>query len=215
MLSDMLSLYLVTDPVLCGKRGVPETCRQALQAGVKIIQLRDKTASNRDLLETAIELKELCSLYNALFIINDNVTVAISSNADGVHLGQDDMSCKEAREMLGRTAIIGISVRTPEEAVEAWEDGADYIAANMIFQTDTKTDIAGPPLGLESIAELKKATPLPLIAIGGINASNANIVRNSGADGIAVVSAIMAADDVPSAVYSLGGHPRGHPSPGV
>jgi len=206
---DLLALYLVTDPVLCGERGVIETCRQALEAGVKIIQLRDKTAIDKELLKTAIQLKKLCSKYDALFIVNDNVTIAIESKAGGVHLGQDDMSCGEARELLGEKAVIGVSVRTPEEAVKAWKDSADYIAANMIFRTDTKTDIARPPLGLDSIAILKAATPLPLIAIGGINASNADIVRLAGADGIAVVSAIMAATDVHTAVCNLKeGHHR-------
>ena len=198
-----LALYLVTDPVLCGSRGVEETCRLALQAGVGTLQLRDKNASTRELVRMAEILRDLCRKTGALFIVNDRIDVALAVGADGVHLGQDDMPVYIARKILGPEIVIGASVRTPVEAERAWREGADYLAANLIFPTDTKTDI-GEPLGTEAIAELKSASPLPLIAIGGINASNAEIVRKAGADGIAVVSAIMAADDVPLAVALLG-----------
>ena len=203
-----LSLYLVTDPVLCGTRGVEETCRLALLAGVGTVQLRDKKASTRELIRIAETLGSLCREHGALFIVNDRIDVALVSGADGVHLGQDDMPIKMARRILGPDAVIGASVRTVEEAVSAWKDGADYLAANLIFQTDTKTDL-GEPLGPEAVTVLKKATSLPLVAIGGINASNADTVRKAGADGIAVVSAIMAAEDVPLAVLLAETHPHG------
>ena len=199
-----LYIYLVTDPVLCGARGVEETCRLALNAGIGTLQLRDKKACTRELIRMAEILEGLCREHGALFIVNDRVDVALVSGADGVHLGQDDMPVQTARRILGPDAVIGASVRTVKEAESAWKDGADYLAANLIFQTDTKTDI-GDPLGPEAITVLKKATPLPLVAIGGINASNADIVRKAGADGIAVVSAIMAAEDVPLAVSQLSG----------
>lgn len=199
---ERLSLYLVTDPILCGSRGVEETCRLALEAGVGTLQLRNKNASTRDLVRIAVTLQNLCRKHGALFIVNDRVDVAMASGADGVHLGQDDMSVYLARKLLGSDAVIGASARSPEEAESAWREGADYIAANLIFPTDTKTGL-GEPLGIEAIAELKKASPLPLVAIGGINPSNADIVRRAGADGIAVVSAIMAAEDVPEAVRAL------------
>ncbi len=199
---EFLKLYLVTDPVLCGDRGVVETCRQALQAGVTAIQLRDKTASTRNLIEMAAILMVLCEKHEALFIVNDRVDVALACQSRGVHLGQDDMPATDARRLLGPEAVIGISVRSVDEAVAAWKDGADYIAANMVFPTDTKTDLE-KPLGLDAIGRLKKATPLPLIAIGGINKTNADIVRKAGADGIAVVSAIMAATQVDKSVHDL------------
>ena len=199
---ERLSLYLVTDPVLCGSRGVTETCRLALEAGVGTLQLRDKTTSTRELLRMAVILQNLCRKHGALFIVNDRIDVAMASGADGVHLGQDDMPVIQARKLLGPDAVIGASARSPEEAESAWMEGADYIAANLIFPTDTKTDL-GEPLGIEAISELKKASPLPLIAIGGIYPSNADSVRKAGADGIAVVSAIMAAEDVPEAVRAL------------
>ncbi|MBD3279022.1 MAG: thiamine phosphate synthase [Candidatus Aegiribacteria sp.] len=197
-----LSLYLVTDPFLCGERGVHETVRQALEAGVGTIQLRDKNGSTRELVRSAIILQEMCSRYGALFLVNDRVDVAMAAGACGVHLGQDDMPVHLARKLMGPEAVIGNSVRTPEEAVKAWRQGADYIAANMIFRTSTKTDLEGP-LGVEAIRALRESTPLPLVAIGGIKAENAERVIAAGADGIAVVSAIMAADDVPGAVESL------------
>ncbi len=201
---EQLSLYLVTDPVLCRSRGVEETCRLALEAGVRAVQLRDKNASTRELLRMAVILRDLCGKHEAVFIVNDRIDVAMACGADGVHLGQDDMPVRLARTILGPDAVIGASARSPEEAESAWREGADYIAANLVFHTDTKTDL-GEPLGIEAIAELKKASPLPLVAIGGINPSNADSVRRAGADGIAVVSAIMAAEDVQHAVELLSG----------
>ena len=199
---EQLSLYLVTDPVLCGNRGVEETCRLALQAGVGTLQLRDKNASTRELIRMAVILQDICRSHGVLFIVNDRIDVAMAVGADGVHVGQDDMPVHLAREFLGPDAVIGASARFPEEAEAAWKEGADYIAANLIFPTDTKTDL-GEPLGIGAISKLKQASPLPLVAIGGINPSNVDTVRKAGADGIAVVSAIMAAEDVTEAVRTL------------
>jgi thiamine-phosphate pyrophosphorylase len=194
-----LSLYLVTDPVLCGPRGVAETCRLALEAGVTAVQLRDKTASTRELLHDAGRLSELCAEAGALFIVNDRVDVAMAAGARGVHLGQDDMPVATARSLMGGRAVIGASVRTAEQAEQAYREGADYLAANLVFSTDTKTGL-GKPLGLSGVRELKEATPLPIVAIGGIKPSNALEVMLAGADGLAVVSAIMAAEDVAGSV---------------
>lgn len=199
---EQLSLYLVTDPLLCGSRGVTETCRLALEAGVRAVQLRDKNASTRKLIQMAVILQNLCKRHGALFIVNDRIDVTLATGADGVHLGQNDMPVSLARKILGPDAVIGASARSPEEAESAWKEGADYIAANLVFPTETKTDL-GEPLGVQAMAELKNASPLPLIAIGGINSFNAHIVREAGADGIAVVSAIMSADDVTEAVMAL------------
>jgi thiamine-phosphate pyrophosphorylase len=197
-----LRLYLVTDPVLCGERGVEETCRIALEAGVTAVQLRDKLASTREMIETGRNLSGLCRKHGVPFIVNDRVDVAMACDADGVHLGQEDMSVPLARTLMGNDRLIGVSVRSPGEAKAAWMQGAGYIAANMIFSTSTKTDLDGP-LGLEAIRDIKDASPLPLVAIGGINAENAAEVVAAGADGIAVVSAIMAAEDVGDAVRRL------------
>lgn len=202
-LRDSLRLYLVTDPVLCGPGGVLSVCEKALAAGVGFLQLRDKTASTRDLLEQAKAMVRLSNGHHCLFVVNDRVDVAIASCAHGVHLGADDMPVATARELMGPEAVIGASVRTPEEALAAWKDGADYLAANIVFHSPTKPD-PRMPLGLKGVTLLAGATPLPLVAIGGINISNARSVIDAGADGIAVVSAIMSAPDPGLAAQQLG-----------
>jgi thiamine-phosphate pyrophosphorylase len=140
--------------------------------------------------------------FGATFLVNDRADVAFASGAHGVHLGQDDMPLLEARRMLGRHAVIGVSVQTPEEARKAEEGGADYLAANLVFETPTKTDVEGS-IGLEGVRRLRAASGLPLVAIGGIKADNAAQVVAAGADGVAVVSAVMAAEDVKSACRQL------------
>jgi thiamine-phosphate pyrophosphorylase len=193
----------VTDPHLAGGgRSITETVRQALEAGVRAIQLRDKTATDGELLSLAVELRSLCGEHGALFLVNDRVWLAQACFAHGVHLGQDDMAAADARRVLGPEAVIGVSVRTVEEARTAERAGADYVAANMVFATATKTDLPCP-LGLEAVRDLKAALGIPLVAIGGITPENAALVRAAGADGLAVVSAIMSSPDVPSAVLAL------------
>lgn len=192
-LFEALKLYLVTDPVLHGGRGVVPTCREALHSGVRFLQLRDKEASTRDLLNTALELKALCDNFSAWFVVNDRIDVAMASGAHGVHLGQSDMPAGIARSLMGPDAVIGVSARTTAEAVEAAEAGADYIAANLVFSTNTKSGL-GEPLGLEMVKELSRASSLPLIAIGGIKPENASSVINAGCAGVAVVTAIMNAN---------------------
>ncbi len=202
-LRDALRVYLVTDPGLAGERGVYETVRQALNAGVRAVQLRDKEASTRSLLRQAAGMREICAAAGALFLVNDRVDVAAACKADGVHLGQDDMPIEDARRILGSEALIGVSVRTPAEMEEAGRKGAAYAAANMIFATPTKTDLPGP-LGIDALPALRSASAcLPLLAIGGIHAGNAVEVIRAGADGVAVVSAIMAAGDVAKACQDL------------
>lgn len=202
-LLDSLRLYLVTDPALCGPRGLLEVCEKALAGGVGVLQLRDKVASTRDLLEQAEALVRLSKEHHCLFVVNDRVDVAMASGAHGVHLGADDMPVATARRLMGPEALIGASVRTPEEAVAAWNDGADYLAANIVFHTLTKPD-PREPLGLSGVSLLAGSTPLPLVAIGGINVSNARSVIDAGASGIAVVSAIMSAPDPALATRQLG-----------
>lgn len=189
-LRDSLKLYLVTDPVLHGGRGVASTCREALETGVRFVQLRDKTATTGELLQSAFELRELCNRHSAWFVVNDRIDVALACRAHGVHLGQSDMPADIARTLMGPDAVIGVSVRTAEEAGIAYANGANYIAANLVFTTDTKKD-AGKPLGLEMVKTLAEVCPLPLIAIGGVNPENTSSVMDAGCSGVAVVSAIM------------------------
>ncbi len=198
-LHEALKLYLVTDPVLHRGRGIIQTCEEALSAGVKIVQLRDKTASTRSLFESASTLKNLCQKHSSYFIVNDRIDVALAVKADGIHLGQSDMPVNIARSLMGKKSIIGVSVRTVEEAKRAFEQGADYLAANLVFPTETKKDIK-EPLGLEMVSILSKASSLPMIAIGGINPENTSLVINAGCTGIAVVTAIMNADSPASEV---------------
>jgi thiamine-phosphate pyrophosphorylase len=188
-----LKLYLVTDPVLHRGRGVMSTCEEALRAGVRFIQLRDKTASTRAFFDSALELRNLCRQYSSYFVVNDRIDVAMAAGADGVHLGQNDMPILQARRLMGPKAVIGVSVRTVEEALDAMNSGADYIAANLVFPTETKTDIK-EPLGISMVQKLSCACSLPLIAIGGITPENTELMIRAGCSGVAVVTAIMNAE---------------------
>jgi thiamine-phosphate pyrophosphorylase len=201
-LREDLLLYLVTDPVICGSRGIIPVCREALDAGVRFLQLRDKSASTRELIDTAVRLARLAESFGSVFVVNDRVDVAMASGAMGVHLGDDDMPPALARRILGPRALIGVSVRTREGAERAWLDGADYLAANIVFSTPTKPD-RREPLGIPGVTALAECTPLPLVAIGGINRENAAGVMAAGASGVAVVSAIMGAADPGEAAREL------------
>ena len=197
-----VSLYVVTDPDLIGERRLEDVCREALEAGVRAFQLRDKQASTRSLIGQAVGLKRLAESYGATFLVNDRADVAAASGAHGVHVGQDDMPLDEARQILGKHAVIGVSVQSPGEARAAERGGADYLAANLVFETPTKTDLEGS-IGLDGVRRLRAASQLPLVAIGGIKADNAAQVVAAGADGVAVVSAVMAAKDVKQACREL------------
>jgi thiamine-phosphate pyrophosphorylase len=190
-------LYLVTDPVLNKGYPVTEQVRLALEGGVKLIQLREKELATGKFVDLAHKALDMTRKAGAFLIVNDRVDVALASGADGVHIGQDDMSFKDARRLLGQDKIIGVSVRSAEEARQAEEDGADYIAASGLFTTDTKKDV-GEALGKNSLKTIKQATNLPLIAIGGIKIENCADVIKAGADGVAVVTGITMSDNIPA-----------------
>lgn len=198
----LLRIYLVTDPAIGKPRSVEEAVSQAVDAGVRCVQLRDKGASHEELVILGRRLLRITRPAGVLLILDDDVSAALEAGADGAHVGQEDMPAGTARSLLGPDKVLGVSVRTKEEACRAESDGADYVAANLVFPTSTKTD-TGEPLGLAGVERLRKATALPLVAIGGIDASNAASVVAAGADGIAVVSAIMAAPDIPAAIRAL------------
>lgn len=185
------SLYLVTDRILAGGRPLEEIVRQSVEAGVTVVQLREKNLRTRDFLGQAIVLRRVTSELDVPLIINDRIDVALACDADGVHLGQDDMDCATARRLVGRKMIIGVSVNTDEEAVEADKAGADYLGAGPVFATPTKTDTS-PPTGLSGIARIRAMVGIPVVAIGGISSANAGEIIRCGADGVAVVSAIIA-----------------------
>jgi thiamine-phosphate pyrophosphorylase len=185
-------LYAVLDTSLLTGRDPTAIAEDILESGVGILQLRDKTASKRELLPMAEVLAEMCRRHEALFIVNDYLDVALASGADGVHLGQQDLPVTVARRLLGVDKIIGCSVENAVQAKQAKADGADYLAVGAMFPTPTKGEC--PVLGPKAAATVKKAVDLPLVAIGGINGKNLAHVLAAGADSVACVSAILCCD---------------------
>ncbi len=195
-------LYLVTDRQwLKDGETLARAVETALQNGVTCLQLREKTADFTEFLQLAKELKPVCKKYNVPFIINDNVNVALAVDADGVHIGQDDMGVKKRREILGPDKIIGTSAHNVQEALQAVEDGVDYIGCGAVFGSATKTD-AGY-LGVEGLKEICNAVNIPVVAIGGINRNNVSQMADTGADGAAVVSRILARRDIAAATKNM------------
>jgi thiamine-phosphate pyrophosphorylase len=165
---------------------------KVLRGGVRWVQYRDKVRSIREIYEEAIRLRKSTQDYNAMFIVNDYTDIAYCVNADGVHLGQNDLPLKEARRIIGKKKIIGISTHNLEQAIEAEGDGADYIGFGPVFQTMTK--YAGEPKGTDMLREVKTKVKIPVVAIGGINLGNIMSVLNTGIDAVAVASAILTGD---------------------
>jgi len=196
------SLYLVTDDALAGGRSIEWIVAEAVAGGVTCVQLREKHAESRAYYERARALRERLRPLGIPLIINDRLDIALAIGADGVHLGQGDLPCAEARRIAGPNLLIGISVSTVAEAQAAARDGADYLGISPIFDTPTKTDTP-PATGIDGLRAIRAAVSLPLVAIGGIKAENAAAVVRAGADGIAVVSAIMAAADPRAAARAL------------
>ena len=186
------SLYLVTDRRLSLGRSTVEVVAAAVSGGVTCVQLREKHCSTREFLEEARRVRELLVGTGVPLIINDRLDVALAVAADGVHLGQNDMHISDARRLVGERLVIGISAESVADAIRAEAEGADYIGVSPVFTTPTKMDTA-PPLGLEGLREIRRAVRLPLVAIGSIRHDNAAEVLRAGADGLAVVSAIVSA----------------------
>lgn len=196
------SIYLVTDRSLAGGRSLTGLVREAVAGGATCVQLREKDTATRDFLAVARELRALLQPLGVPLIVNDRVDVALAAGADGVHLGQQDMPIEVARRLGPPGWIIGVSAESLEDAVRAEREGADYIGVSPVFATPTKTDTA-LPLGLDGLRAIRRAVRLPLVAIGGIHEGNAREVIEAGADGLAVVSAIMAAPDPRAAAARL------------
>ncbi len=192
----MKGYYFITDARL-SLAGNASDVEHALATGVRVVQHRDKDADTAAMIAEARLLRRLCQ--GALFLINDRVEVALAVAADGVHLGQEDLHYREARRLLGEKKIIGITVNTVEQALEAARQGADYLGVSPIFATQTKPD-AGEPAGLTLLREIRRHVSLPLIAIGGINLDNAPAVIDAGADGICAISAVVTRLDVRMAI---------------
>jgi thiamine-phosphate diphosphorylase len=197
-LVDGLRLYLVADPNQ-SSGNLRDQVEAALRGGVTAVQLRWKSATDRELLEEAMTLAAMCKVHGALFFVNDRVDIALASGADGVHLGVDDLPIEDARRLGESSLTIGFSPETDEQANRANLRGADYLGVGPVFGTASKSD-AGPAIGLEILSRRVATAGIPVIGIGGITAENAGQVISAGAVGVAVVSAILrAADPEPAA----------------
>lgn len=186
--------YFITDSTL-SKAGDLSDVNCAVAAGVQIIQYRAKSASTRHMHEEALMIKKACCGSKSKLIINDRLDIALSAEADGIHIGQDDIPYSCARKFLGADKIIGVTVHSVEEALKAEDYGADYLGVSPVFSTGTKLD-AGAPCGTELVSEIRKKCSLPIVAIGGINLENASKVIGAGADMICAISAVVAAENV-------------------
>jgi thiamine-phosphate pyrophosphorylase len=201
-LKQSLGLYVLTDRELSRGRSNEDVVRLAVKGGATCIQFREKVGTTRELYREALKLRHLTALYCIPFIVNDRLDLALAVGADGVHLGQEDLPRAAAREIMGRDKILGISVGSVEEALEAQSGGADYLGVGPIFTTSTKQD-AGPGIGLAVLGEIRRAVSLPLVAIGGINVMTAADVLAAGADGLAVISAVVSAERIDNAAEEL------------
>lgn len=188
----MKGYYFITDSKLSLAGNINDVIL-AVACGVGVVQYRNKNADTREMYEEALRLREICR--DTVFLINDRVDIALASNADGVHLGQSDMPCRAARKLLGPEKIIGITVHNLAEALHAQSIGADYLGISPIFPTATKPD-AGKPAGISLIEEIRARVDIPLVAIGGINHSNAKDVIKAGADGLCAISSVIAKENV-------------------
>ncbi len=196
------SLHVLTDEELSRGRDTIDVVRAAIQGGATVIQLRDKNASTRHLIELGRTLRELTRAADVTFIVNDRADVALAVDADGVHVGQDDLPASDARRIVGAQKLVGVSASSVAEAMQAEHDGADYIGTGSVFVTSSKPD-AGVPIGLDGLQQIARAVSIPVVAIGGINAQNAASCVVAGAAGVAVISAVVSAADVERAAREL------------
>lgn len=189
-----MTLYAVTDRAWVGKQSLYEQVESALKGGATCVQLREKELGEEAFLAEAMELAALCKRYGVPFFVNDNVDIAITCRADGVHVGQEDMKAADVRAKVGPDMIIGVSAHSVEEALEAVANGAECLGVGAMFSTSTKTDV--DVLSWETLRDICTAVDVPVVAIGGINKGNLLQLSGSGVDGVALVSAIFGAEDV-------------------
>lgn len=195
-------LHVLTDTVLQSRFSHLELAKLAIKGGADTIQFRQKIGATREMIEIVRQLKELCKSSGVRLVVNDRVDVAIAAEADGVHLGQDDFPIPQARKLLGESRIIGGSAATLKEAEKCLAEGADYIGFGPVYQTTSKAD-AHPVTGIKVLKQAVEAIPLPIIAIGGISTENASEVMRTGAQGIAVISAVCCQEDPEQATRAL------------
>lgn len=194
-------LYLVTDRETLRGRDLCQSIEQAILGGVTLVQLREKSISSREFLELALAVKEITTRHGIPLIINDRLDIALAIDADGLHIGQDDLPMLTARKLFGPDKIIGVSASTLEESLLAEKQGADYLGVGAMVATPTKTD--AKIVTFNELKQIKKSVNIPVVAIGGIHEWNAREMMSSGIDGISVVSAILAQDDIQGAAQQL------------
>ena len=194
-------VYLVTDTVYFNDDNIWNKMEAALRGGVTLVQYRDKTQESRILYERALKMKALCDKYNVPMLVDDRADIAFAVGAAGVHVGQSDLPAEVARRMLGADAIIGVSAHNAEEALAAEAAGADYLGCGAVYPTGTKKDTS--VIGVEGLQAICAVTNLPFVGIGGVTLANYRDVLNAGADGAAIVSAILSADDIESTVQKF------------
>jgi thiamine-phosphate pyrophosphorylase len=195
------TLYVCTDRQLMSCATMEESVEEAIKGGASVIQLRDKTVTGRQFFETAKALKQITDQYQVPLIINDRVDIAMAVDAAGVHLGQNDLPAEVARKMLGKDKLIGVSTAKPQEAIQAVRAGADYIGVGAIFATGTKTNTR--PVTMETLAKIRQAVEIPIVVIGGIKAENAAQFSDTGINGLAVVSAVIAQQNIKEAATRM------------
>jgi thiamine-phosphate pyrophosphorylase len=196
------SVYLITDRRTAGGHSILNIVRAAIAGGATVVQLREKEASTREMIELGQALRAITRAAGVPLIVNDRVDVALAIEADGVHVGQEDMPAALARRLIGPHRILGVSAATVAEAEQAVRDGADYLGVGDVYGTPSKPD-AGPPIGLEGLATIARAVAIPVVAIGGITPENAAATIDAGAVGVAVISAIVGAPDPAAAARQL------------
>lgn len=195
------TLYLCTDRDLMSTDTIEEAVEKAVKGGCTVVQLREKECSSLEFYETALRVKRITDQYKIPLIINDRVDIALAVNADGVHVGQDDLPAASVRRILGDDKVIGVSAGSVREAVKAREDGADYLGVGAMHATSTKTD--ADVTTVEELKKIREMVDLPIVAIGGMNKQTLPELKGTGVSGIAVVSAVIAADDIEQAAREL------------
>ena len=196
------SLYIITDRQINGKRSILKSVSESLSAGANILQMREKKISTAEMMSLGQKLQKIAAKFKVPFIINDRIDVALALQADGVHVGQDDMPAALARRLIGRKKILGVSAKNVKQAKKAERDGADYIGVGDVFGTTSKDD-AGKPIGLPVLRQIVKSVKIPVVGIGAISKTNAASVIQAGADGIAVISAVFGAGSPKKATLEL------------
>lgn len=189
-----MRLYAVTDRAWTGRQSLMEQVEDALKGGVTCVQLREKELDEEEFLKEAVKMKKLCAQYGVPFIINDNVEVAVKCGADGIHVGQKDMEAGNVRALVGEDMMIGVSAQTVEQALAAQEAGADYLGVGAVFNTTTKLDAC--EVSHETLRKICDTVDIPVVAIGGISKKNIQELSGTGADGVALVSAIFSAENI-------------------